>query len=228
MKAGKRGRVLSLVLIIVLLALSAPAIAWATGPLILANSPVGQQADSPRSFTNAELLPSVLIVGHEAGRRVATARQAIAAGADAVEVDVVAAHGQLYVSHNLLWGSLKPTAMTLNQLWPVDAHARVVEFDVKDRSPAFQRLLLAFVAAHQGPGAPQLFISSRDPVTLRAFQRDAPAVFRFLSIDHMHNLDELRTDPSLRSMLDGISVRYDLVNAETVRWLHRHGILVFV
>jgi len=190
--------------------------------------PSRASVSAPRPPVAANTGPAVFAIAHEAGRSRATASNALAWGADAVEVDLVACRGQLYVSHSPLPNNPPPTAPTLRQVWATDSEARVVELDLKQSTPAFRQLLLAFLASHRGAGHPQIFVSSRDIATLRAVQAGAPNVFRFLSIDSVAELRALRASPSMQALLDGVSIDQNFLDPPTIAWLHAHHLLIFV
>lgn len=170
----------------------------------------------------------MLVVAHEGGRSTTAAQKALAWGADVVEVDVVAFHGRLYCSHNPLPLIGAPRAPSLSRLWPVDARAPIVELDLKESSPPFRHVLVAFLKAHRGAGPPQIFASSRDLATLRVLKTDAPNVYRFYSIGDAPHLHAFMADPAEAAVVDGVSVDYRLVNPGTITWMHRHRLLVFV
>lgn len=224
----RRFRFLHLVIIAILLLLGAGSATAATRLGIL------WPASSPRTLTATitptsapTLAPTVLVISHEGGRRVAIARVVLRQGAGAVEIDVVAHHGVLYVSHHPVGADDVPSVPTVQQVWPVDATARIVELDLKQSSPQFQRVLVAFLTAHSGPGSPQIFVSSRSVSNLRAVKVGAPTVFRFLSIGDISQWTALQSNPTTISLIDGVSIWQNLLTRANVTWLHQHGLLVY-
>lgn len=224
----RRIRFLHLVVLLSILLLGAATAAAATGLGLLwpAVAPPNPTMNTMPAIA-PEVTPAALIISHEGGRRVAVARAALRRGANAVEIDVVAHRGVLYVSHNALDDAAVPAVPTVQQVWPVDAVASVVELDLKQSSPQFQRVLVSFLASHNGHGAPQIFVSSRSVANLRAVKAGAPTVFRFLSIGNINQWTALQSDPTTISLIDGVSVWQHLLTRADVSWLHQHGLLVY-
>lgn len=191
---------------------------------LIADEIVVEAGSSSSTATNA---PAVLVVAHEGARSAGYAQRALTWQADVLEMDAVAWHGQLYVSHQPVTSATAGSTPRVNQVWPVACHARIVEFDLKDSSPAFDRLLVAFLRAHRQPGMPQVFVSGRDLSSLRAIHAGAPWVFRFLSVGDDAHLDALQHHPAMVAGLDGVSIRQSLLQSTTIAWFHHHRLLVF-
>lgn len=193
---------------------------------VIANETV-VEAGSHATPNPASNVPAVLVVAHEGGRNPRFAQTALTWQADVLEMDAVAYHGQLYVSHQPVTNATADRMPLVSQVWPVASRARIVEFDLKDNSPAFNRLLVSFLRAHHQTNMPQMFISGRDLSSLRTIHAGAPWVFRFLSIGDLHQLDGLRRHPNLTAGIDGVSIRQNLLDPATIVWLHQHRLLVF-
>lgn len=196
------------------------------GFLLLVGPAVALAATRPTRHP-VETTPHVLLISHEGGRSIAACHASLAWGADAVEVDLVTWHGQLYVSHNWLSPRSKPDVPSLVSLWPVEARAPIVEFDLKESSPSFNHAVLAFFSTHHGHREPQFFASSRSLGTLRVLQHGAPEVFRFLSIGYAPQLQALEKDPAIVSVIDGVSIDETLLTPQVIKWLHGHHLLIF-
>lgn len=196
--------------------------------LMLAGPAVALAKTKPERHL-ASSTPHMVVISHEGGRTIQAARTSLAWGADAVEVDLVEWHGQLYVSHNLLPLKRKPDVPTLTSVWPEDEHAHIVEFDLKESTPAFQHDLLSFIAKHRGAKGrgPEMFVSCRDMGTLRVMKRGAPEVFRFLSIGYPRQLKALEQNPSALPYIDGVSIDQTLLTPSVITWLHGHHLLIF-
>ena len=171
----------------------------------------------------------VFSVAHNSGDSVDTTFEAIAAGADAIEVDVVSLDGRLYAAHDapVSWfgGSLF-RGPPLEYVWIASAAAPVIKLDLKENTPAFTELLLDFLAARQGQRT--VVVVSGDPAVLRRVAADAPTVLRFLSVSGTASYDRIVRDPELTALLDGVSIEHGLVTDERATWLEEHGLLTVV
>lgn len=190
---------------------------------VIANEVLVEAANQPAPAGKA----AVLVVAHEGARSPVFARRALTWQPDVLEMDAVAFRGQLYVSHQPVTSDSAGSTPLVNQVWPVACHARIVEFDLKDTSPAFNGLLVTFLRSHHRVGTPQVFVSGRNLQSLRVIHAGAPWVFRFLSIGDEDHLDALQQHPAMAANLDGVSIRQNLVDPSSVAWLHQHRLLVF-
>ena len=109
-------------------------------------------------------------------------------------------------------------------VWTAAAQTDLVKFDLKESSPAYLELVLAFIAAHRQQH--QVVVATNDPASLRLFAVRAPEVLRFASVGHGGQLAALRADPELVALIDGVTIRESLVDEETARWLREHGLRV--
>lgn len=193
---------------------------------VIANETVVEAGSHPAPAA-ASSAPAVLVVAHEGGRNPRFAQAALTWRADVLEMDAVAYRGQLYVSHQPVTSATADRMPLVSQVWPVASRARIVEFDLKDSSPAFNGLLVSFLRVHHGAGTPQVFVSGRNLASLRTIHAGAPWVFRFLSIGSERQLEALRQHPNLAVGIDGVSIRENLLDPATIVWLHQHRLLVF-
>jgi len=168
----------------------------------------------------------VFSVAHNSGDSVDTTLAAIGSGADVIEVDVVSLNGRLYAAHDspVSWfgGSLF-RGPPLEHVWIASAAAPVIKLDLKENSPAFTELLLDFVTARQGQRT--VVVVSGDPALLRRFAFDAPSVLRFLSVSGTASYDRFTREPELAALLDGVSIRHELLTDERAAWLEEHELL---
>jgi hypothetical protein len=177
----------------------------------------------------AELLDDyegVFAVAHNSGDRVDATLEAIGYGADVIEVDVVSLDGQLYGAHGMPvpWiGGAVFRAPLLARIWIASAGAGAIKLDLKERSPAFQELVLQFLADRRGQR--RVIVVSDDPGVLRRFAEREPDVLRFLGIGSADRLRLLDGDPAFAALVDGVSIRQTLVDEERAAWLEERGLL---
>jgi len=168
----------------------------------------------------------VFAVAHNSGDRLGTTVEAIAHGADVIEIDVVSMHGRLYAAHSRPLPFLGPRAFrgpTLGEVWNASARAGAVKLDLKQSSAAFYDLVFAFLDAHRD-GRPVIVVSS-SPSALRAFQARAPDVYRFINATDANRQRALQRDPELLALIDGVSVRHDVLDADIAAWFDEQGVV---
>jgi hypothetical protein len=116
-------------------------------------------------------------IAHNSGDDLRIAREALAYGADVIEIDVVSIEGQLYASH------LPPVPFTarytfrgptLRDIWEIARQADAVLLDLKESSPRYTELVIAFLNEHPDE---LVMVSSRDPAVLRQIEARAPHAF---------------------------------------------------
>ena len=169
----------------------------------------------------------VFVVAHNSGDRVGAANQALAYGADIVEIDVVALDGRLYAAHQPPIPFVGPQVFrgpTLEEIWTVAALADVVKLDLKQASPTFLGLVADFLAVRGAER--QVIVASDDVGSLRFLRQRWPDAFRFLSVRDRDAADALLADPALAALVDGVSIREGLVDLETAAWLGAQGLYV--
>lgn len=165
-------------------------------------------------------------VAHNAGDSPAATSKALAYGAQVVEIDVVSSKGRLRAAHDLplpSFGAIRLRAPDLEQVWRVASRADAIELDLKQSSPIFLEPLLAFLRTHHGP---QMIVASRRLSTLRTLHKEAPSARRFLSVPTRLALERLKVDPLVPGAVEGVTIRQDLLDARTTRWLKSQHLIV--
>jgi glycerophosphoryl diester phosphodiesterase len=164
-------------------------------------------------------------IAHNGGDSIEAAQAATAYGARVVEIDVAAAGGELFVSHDRplpSLGLLPLDAPPLEDIWLIAARARAVQLDLKQSSTLLLQLLVDFLRAHRDV---EVIVTSQRVSVLRTLRNETPWVRRFLSVRNRLELTRVRLDP-LVGDLQGVSVREDLLDEATVRWLHERQLVV--
>jgi hypothetical protein len=169
---------------------------------------------------------AVFGIAHNSGDSVAIAREALEHGADVIEIDVVAIGGQLYAAHDSpprFITRFVYRAPPLWEVWQVAREADAVALDLKESSPRYLDLVVAFLNAHPEH---QIIVSSRDPAALRLIEQRAPHAFRFLSVGTHDEFEALRGGPELVTHLDGVGIRETLLDTNVAGWLHAHDLMI--
>jgi hypothetical protein len=169
----------------------------------------------------------VTVVAHNAGDNLGVASEAVANGADAIEIDVRSSGDELYASHDAPLPFLEDLVFrgpSLRDAWKVARLAPVVLLHLKERSPRYLAQLRDLLAS--SPGV-RTIVQSDDPATLRAVARAMPAAQRLLLVLRSRDLEQLRGDRKLLADIDGVSVRDRLLSAPAQAWLERRGLLTF-
>lgn len=169
----------------------------------------------------------VLAVAHNAGDGEAATSLAIAHGADVVEIDVMPIDGRLYAAHDEQpsWMPLSYRGPSLSQAWSRTTGARFVQLDLRDSSVSTLRLLETFLAQHDD--GRRVFVSTRDYHALERLNETAPHVVRFLSIGNLSGLQSLLDNPDRVKIINGVSIRADLLTPEATGWLKDRGLLIY-
>jgi hypothetical protein len=165
-------------------------------------------------------------VAHNSGDGLAATRRAIASGADVIEIDVISVNNALYAAHDQpirRFGAYVFRGPRLSTVWAASEGADVIKLDLKETSPAFLELVVAFVNAHQER---QVVVSAREPSSLRVFGERAPQVFRVLSVATQDRLEQLREDTELIALIDGVTIRQSLLNESSTGWLRGNSLLI--
>jgi hypothetical protein len=165
-------------------------------------------------------------VGHNAGASLFTTGQAIASRADVVEIDVVVMNGVLVSAHHphAFVGPVTFRGPTLEAVWRASSEADVVQLDLKDSTAEFRRLLFAFLEQHAGERT--VMVATSSVATLSQIQDRFPEVLRFLSVPDRGRLQSLLADAELAAMIDGVTIRWQLVSAESIGQLKALGLIV--
>jgi hypothetical protein len=169
----------------------------------------------------------VFAVAHNSGDTTATARRAVAYGAQVVEIDVVASRGRLGIAHDrplpLTYGVLRLRSVGIEPVWRIARGAPVVELDLKQSSPLFVEALVAFLRTHRDA---DVLVATPHAATLRALRARTPWVRRYVSITGRVALERVLHDPLLDGLAQGVSVRHDLLDGPTTRRLKAHGLTI--
>jgi len=169
----------------------------------------------------------VLGVAHNAGNNLGTLGRALRYGADAIEIDVISARGQLVAGRDQPLPRLARQVFqgpTLAEAWDRAAAADVVKLDLKQTDRGFLNDLVAFVAPRAK--SRRVMIASGDPGTLLYLHSRLPEVTMLFSLGSPDAVHQLHSDPALREAIGGVSAFQGLVDANLVAWLHQHKLLV--
>jgi glycerophosphoryl diester phosphodiesterase len=169
----------------------------------------------------------VVGVAHNAGDDERAATRAIAYGADAIEIDVRVIDGKLYASHDApvpLLEDLIFRGPPLRDIWDVASLDDTVLLHLKQGSENYLDELRSFLATHV---LRRTIVQTKSAATLRALRRSVPSAQRLLLIFTPEELAALRSDHSLQTVIDGVSVRENLLSPSTQAWLERRGLLTF-
>lgn len=187
---------------------------------------------TPRQFErelDAELLDDyggVFGVAHNSGDSVAATRQALANGADVIEIDVVSFGGRLYAGHDTplpFIGDRFFRGPELGEAWEAAHAADAVKLDLKERSPGYLAQVIEFLRARNEV---PVIVATRDRASLDLFAASYPAAIRLLSIGDRHALGRFMADPAEQELIDGITIRHTLLDETSAAWLQAESFLV--
>ncbi|MBX3069547.1 MAG: glycerophosphodiester phosphodiesterase [Thermomicrobiales bacterium] len=170
-------------------------------------------------------------IGHNTGDSIDKITAAIEAGAQGIEIDVIAYRGDLYARHNLpvtVFGEFGFRPVKLEEAWEA-ATTEVVQLDLKDTSVSFLNNLSRFLDRHQEDKRIVL-VSSWDLDVLRSIQESNPWVGRLLSIGSQEQFDSVLVsydEIQQNRLINGVTIRHDLLDAPTVFWLKERTLLIF-
>lgn len=170
-------------------------------------------------------------IGHNTGDSLKKIDSAIDAGAQGIEIDVIAYRGDLYARHNLpvmVFGEFGFRPVKLSEAWNA-ATTEVVQLDLKDTSVSFMKNLTRFLNEHQNDRRIVL-VSSWDLDVLRYVQQETPWVGRLLSIGSQEQLDALLLnydDIQQNRLINGVTIAHELLDAPTALWLKERSLLIF-
>ncbi|MBI4301121.1 MAG: glycerophosphodiester phosphodiesterase [Chloroflexi bacterium] len=167
-------------------------------------------------------------IAHNSGNLVAIEKEAIEAGADVIEVDVILVGKELRAAHRSpvpFLGSLLFRGPTLTEIWDAASEVDTIKLDLKDSSPKFLEMLFDFLNKRKDH---DVIISSRDPQVLKLVMERAPQAIRLLSISSARRFEELQKDEALQMLINGVTIKHQILNEERATWLHEKGVLVFV
>jgi glycerophosphoryl diester phosphodiesterase len=150
---------------------------------------------------------------------------AVASGAAVVEVDVLAVRGRLYARHDPVprsVGSSVPSPR-LAEIWEALGPTTAIHLDLKSRGRGAAGAVAGFLAAHPGR---EVAVSSPDGATLLALRDREVDAALLLSVRSPRELDALAARPELVDLIDGVTIREDLIDGATAAWLTADGLRV--
>ena len=188
-----------------------------------------RQVDEPIGVVlPASAADRVLGIAHNAGNNLGTLRAAVSNGADAVEIDVIAARGHLVAGRaHQPWPGLARQLFrgpSLEDAWDAAGGARLVKLDLKQSDPAFLDQVVAFLSPRASSRA--VMVSSPDRAAPLLLHHRVPTVALYYSVANPAAIDRLESDPTLVSMLAGVSAFQGLVDPNVLGWAHAHGLKV--
>ena len=166
-------------------------------------------------------------VAHNAGDDLNAATRAVAYGADAIEIDVRSANGELFAAHDApvpLMEDLVFRGPSLTEAWTVARLNDTVLLHLKQGSSAYLDQIQAFLATR---ALRRTIVQTGDRATLVGLRRTMPAVQRLLLIFTAGELATLRRDTQLQAAIDGVSVRDSLLTPAAHAWFKQRGLLTF-
>lgn len=169
----------------------------------------------------------VIGVAHNAGDDLGQATNAVAHGADAIEIDVRDADGQLVASHDAPVPFLEDLVFhgpSLADAWNVAQLQNTVLLHLKERSPRYLTHLRNFLASRP---LRRVIVQTQDAQTLRMLRHTIPSAQRLLLIFNAQDLADLRRDSQSLAMIDGVSIRENLLSAASQSWLQRRRLMIF-
>lgn len=169
-----------------------------------------------------------LAVAHNAGDRIGATREALQFGADIVEIDVVAVGGSLYAAHdipNQYFGSVTFHGPSLDSIWKEAVATGIVKFDLKESTPSYINLIISFVKRH--PGDYQLVLASRSTAALQRLRVALPHAILLYSVATEDFLVSLKSNVELVKIIDGVTIRYTLIDQPAMTWFKQQKLLVF-
>jgi glycerophosphoryl diester phosphodiesterase len=168
-----------------------------------------------------------IVIAHNAGDAIRPATEAVAWGVDGVEIDVHSAGGELFAAHDAPVPFLEDLVFrgpSLRAAWDVARLRDTVLLHLKEHSPAYLRQVHAFLATHR---VRHEIVQTYDPATLRYLRRADPQVTRLLLVFHASDLTDLRRNPGLVRLIDGVSVREQLLTPAALAWLKQQRLKTF-
>jgi hypothetical protein len=172
---------------------------------------------------------AVFGVAHNAGDSVGTAVRALASGADVLEIDVIDVNGRLYAGHEAptrVFGLTEFRGPPIEDIWVVAEAAEAIELDLKSSTPAYLNRVIALLDEKRA--GPRVVISTPSVAALRTVRERQPAAILLYSVQSQTALHNLQDNPQLQNLIDGVSIREDLVDEDTVSWLRDRQLLVWV
>lgn len=170
----------------------------------------------------------VYAVAHNAGDRLGATREAIRFGADIIEIDVISVGGVLHAGHDApspTFGSITYSGPTLELIWSEAVETGIVKFDLKESTPAFVQLVIAFLKQHMGNA--QVILATRSQSALAALRPALPSALLLYSVASLDALRAMRDNDQLLALIDGVTIPAGLLNEDNVTWMHKLRLLIF-
>lgn len=168
-------------------------------------------------------------IAHNAGNRVGTTLEALAYGADIIEIDVVLVQDQLHAAH---WSPFRFIGdrffrgPTLAEVWGTAAQAEAIKLDLRNASKEMVSELVGFLGNRQSEHIEVIAVSEK-PGVLALLGQQLPDVTAMLSVSDHGFLHDLLSDEDLLNLIDGVSVNEILLDATTVTFLEEKGLIIF-
>jgi hypothetical protein len=170
---------------------------------------------------------NVLGAAHNSGNSQRATRQALAHGADIIEIDVVYFKGDLYAAHHSplrYIGSRFFRGPSLSEVWDASVQSDVIMLDLKSAKPEMLEDLVSFLRAKKEH---EVAVVSRDPMALQFFRDKMPGAVILYSVHNRKSLDNLIDDETLMATIDGVTVKHTVLNATSSALLKDSGKLIF-
>ncbi|MFO8010805.1 MAG: glycerophosphodiester phosphodiesterase [Dehalococcoidia bacterium] len=171
----------------------------------------------------------VLGIAHNSGNKIRSTIEALAYGADIIEIDVVLVQGQLHAAH---WspfrfiGDRLFRGPTLAEVWGAAAQADMIKLDLKDSSTEMVNKLVEFLDDRRR-AKEKIIVVSEKPEILALMAQRTPKVIRMLSVSDEYVLLDLLEDEDLQAVIDGVSVNHSLLTVDIIASLKERGLIVF-
>ena len=166
-------------------------------------------------------------VGHNAGSSVLTVGQARSSGAKVIEIDVVLLGDTLVSAHvpqMRVIGSWVFRGPTLERVWNEAGADVVIQLDLKQSDSRFRSKVIEFLTEHAGEQT--VLVATRDVTMLDMLREKAPDVLRFMSVADAFQLAAVVRNEDLAKSLDGVTIRWQLVNQFVVDQLKDLDLIV--
>jgi hypothetical protein len=166
-------------------------------------------------------------VAHNAGDDLHSATEAVAYGADAIEIDVRSVGSELFASHDapIPWlEDLVFRGPSLKEAWKVAQLRDTVLLHLKERSPRFLTAVRDFLASRP---LRRVIVQTDDGDSLRVLRRTMPSAQRLLLILKPGDLERLQRNAQMLAVIDGVSIRESLLSARAQAWLRQRRLLAF-
>ncbi len=171
----------------------------------------------------------VIGIAHNSGNKISSILEALAYGANVIEIDVVLVRGELHAAH---WspfrfiGDRLFRGPTLAEVWGAATQADMVKLDLKNASTEMVDALVEFLSKTWRFNR-DVIVATDEPEILARFAQKEPRVIRMLGISEWDALDDLLADETLLTFVDGVSIHHTLLNEDTMASLKESGLMVF-